>query len=31
MLPPQWQIIAGALMTLGFVGILFKLYKERER
>lgn len=31
MLPPQWQIIAGAILTLGFVGILFKLYKERER
>ena len=31
MLPPQWQIIAGAIMTLGFMGVLFKLYKERER
>lgn len=31
MLPPQWQMIAGAIMTLGFVGVLFKLYKERER
>lgn len=31
MLPPQWQIIAGALMGLALLGLLYSLFKERER
>lgn len=31
MLPAQWQAIGGALMVLGLLGALFKLFKERER
>lgn len=31
MLPAQWQAIGGALMVLGLLGALFRLFKERER
>lgn len=31
MLPAQWQIIAGVLMGLALVGMLYSLFKERER
>lgn len=30
-LPAQWQIIAGALMGLAMLGMLYSLFKERER
>lgn len=31
MLPAQWQAIGGALMVLGLIGALFRIFKERER
>jgi len=31
MLPAQWQIIAGALMGMALLGLLYSLFKERER
>ncbi len=31
MLPAQWQAIGGAIMVLGLIGALFRIFKERER
>lgn len=31
MLPAYWQIIAGALMGLAMLGMLYSMFKERER
>jgi len=31
MLPAQWHAIGGALMVLGLLGALFRIFKERER